>query len=105
MTYARVIVRGAKCVALTRLWVAEHRGAAAEGGAAAIVTAAATTAAQAAPPYCRHHLDLFSGAHWRNSAKDRKVRERVKQHLRLVKNKCQINSDCFMRCKHPSYAS
>lgn len=89
ITDARVIVRGAKCVffwgALTRLWVAEHRGAAAEGGAAAIVTAAATTAAQAAPPYCRHHLDLFSGAHWRNSANDRKVRKRVKQHLRLVK--------------------
>jgi hypothetical protein len=46
---------------LTRLGVAEHRGAAAEGRAAAEVATAAT-AAHTASPYSRHNLDLLAGA-------------------------------------------
>lgn len=52
---------GAAFWPLTRLGVAEHRGAAAEGGAAAEVATAAA-AAHAAPPHRRHDLDLLAGA-------------------------------------------
>lgn len=50
---------------LTRLGVAQNRGAAAEGGAAAVVAAAATAAAQAAAPDPHHHPDLLGRTHWR----------------------------------------
>lgn len=52
---------------LTRLGVAEHRGAAAERRAAAEV-AAASTAAHAASPHGRHDLDLLAGADCRGEA-------------------------------------
>lgn len=50
---------------LTRLGVAQNRGAAAEGGAAAVVAAAAAAAAQAAAPDAHHHPDLLGRTHWR----------------------------------------
>lgn len=52
---------------LTRLGVAEHRGAAAERRAAAEVAAAAA-AAHAAPPRGRRDLDLLAGADCRGEA-------------------------------------
>lgn len=56
---------GCQTGGLTRLGVAQNRGAAAEGGAAAVVAAAAAAAAQAAAPDAHHHPDLLGRTHWR----------------------------------------